>query len=164
MMIVTIQRIPFSPTGSLKVYDENKNLLYKVKGKFLSIRKKKKICDMNKDIIYRVQNKFFNFFSHSAYIFDANKNKIAKVNNKFFDVKNNYILEECQDEIMIEGQFFGRTSRILKNGEEIGTVTKKMGFLESQFILEANQDDIPLLVAIVVAVNNIATRKRKQTT
>ncbi len=145
---------------SSTVVDENKNPLFKVKGKIFSITRKKKIKDMSGKTLYTVRNKWLNFFSHKAFIYDENKVKIATVKDKWINVKKEYFIEGMGDEIKIEGKFFSLTCQILKNGETIGTIRRKLDMWVDSFELEANEKDIPFLIALVIAIDNITDKKQ----
>lgn len=101
------------------------------------------------------------FFVRKAYIYDVEKNKVATVKDKWFNVKNEYFITGYKDEIKIEGKFFGLTSRILKNNETVGTIRRQITFYNDAFELEANEEDIPFLIALVIALDNIVDKKRK---
>lgn len=161
-MKVLIRNKFFSLTGSSKVLNENKEPLYNVKGKFLSIRKKKRVCDLDGKVLFKVQNKFFNLFSHSAFILDADGKRVARVTRKLFDVKGNYVVEDCEDEILVEGKFFGLSSKIIKNGAQVGSITRDVTLFEDHFTLEGEPQDIPFLIALVIAIDNISDKKSKQ--
>ena len=144
---------------SSTVVDENKNPLFKVKGKIFSITRKKKIKDMSGKTLYTVRNKWLNFFSHKAFIYDENKVKIATVKDKWINVKREYFIEGMGDEIKIEGGFFSLSCQILKNGEVIGTIRRKIDMWVDSFELEADEKDIPFLIALVIAIDNIVDKK-----
>ena len=48
--------------GSSEVLNENKEPIYKVKGKVFSITHKKYICDMEDNRLFMVRNKYWHFF------------------------------------------------------------------------------------------------------
>ena len=56
--------------------------------------------------------------------------------------------------------FFGLTTQILKNGEVIGTIRRQITFINDAFELEANEQDMPFLIALVIAIDNITDKKR----
>lgn len=161
-MKVLIRNKAISFGGASRVLNEDKELIYNVKGKFLSLRRKKRICDLGGNVLYRVQNKLFSIMDHSAYIMDADKHKIARVSRKLFDVKGNYIIRDCADEIMVEGHFFGNESKIFKNGQVIGTVRRDVNLIADHFTLEADEENIPFLIALVIAIDNISDKKSRQ--
>lgn len=109
--------------------------------------------------LFKIRNKWFNFFVHKAYIYDENKKKIATVKDKLFNVNQEYFVMGYKDEIKIQGKFFGLTTQILKNGEVIGTIRRQITFVNDAFELEANEEDIPFLIALVIAIDNITDKK-----
>ncbi len=161
-MKVYIKNKFMSLGGSSTVVDENKQPIYKVKGKIISITKKKKIKDMSGKTLFTVRNKWLNFFTHKAFIYDENKKKIATVKDKWINVKQEYFIEGLGDEIKIEGGFFSLTCEILKNGAVIGIIRRKIDFLVDSFELEADEKDIPFLIALVIAIDNIVDNRHRQ--
>lgn len=156
-MKVYIENKVLSLRGSSSVKDENKNDVYFVKGKLISPTHKKLIMDKDKKVLYIVRNKWFNFFSRSAYIYDGEKTKVAKVKNPPFT--NRYVVQGYKDEIEVKGDFFAVNSSIIRNGETMGTIKKDFTFLYDSFQLEASEEDLPLMVALVIAVDNIMDKR-----
>lgn len=160
-MKVYIKNKIISWGGGSAVLDENKNEIYKVKGKVFSPTRKKRVCDMQGNVLYTVRNKWFNWFVHSAYVYDANKNKIARVKDKFFNIKPEFFVTGYQDEIKVEGSFLSFKSSIIRNGEVIGTIRRQAFTILDSFELEAKEEDIPFLIALVIAIDNIVDKMRK---
>ncbi len=156
-MQVFIKNKFLSLTGASVVLDADKKPVYKVKGKMkcFSPTKKKKIYDMEGNLKYIVRNKYWNFFSRRAFIFDANKQKVGTLRDKYVNVNGEYFLEDNPDEIKIQGKAFKMDSKILRNGEVIGTVSRNIVALDDAFMLEAEEADIPFLIAIIIAMDNI---------
>ena len=158
-MKVYIKNIVFSLGQGSSVVDENKNALFDVKGRAISITRKKFLYDANGQLLYSIRNKWINFFVHKAYIYDASGSKIATVKDKWFNVNQEYFVMGYKDEIKIQGKFFGLTSQILRNGNVIGTVRRQITFIADAFELEADERDIPFLIALVVALDNIHDKR-----
>lgn len=112
--------------------------------------------------LFKIRNKWFNFFVHKAYIYDENKKEIATVKDKWFNTKGKYFVLGYKDEIKIQDNFFGLTSQILKNGEVVGTIRRQVAIIADSFELEANEEDMPFLVALVIAIDNITDKKYKK--
>lgn len=159
-MKVYIKNKFWSWGGGSSVVNENKEPVFQVKGKVFSITRKKYLCDLDGNRLYTIRNKWFNWFIHKAFIYDSDNNKIATVKDKWFNIKNEYFIEDYKDEIKIDGQFFSLSSTILKNGEPIGTIRRKLTFINDAFELEANEQDMPFLIALVIAIDNITDKKR----
>ena len=159
-MKVYIKNKFWSIGGGSSVVNENKEDVFKVKGRVFSITRVKYVCDLEGNRLFKVRNKWFNWFIHKAYIYDSNKHKIATVKDKWFNVNQEYFVMGYKDEIKIQGKFFGLTSQILKNGEVIGTIRRQITFINDAFELEANEQDMPFLIALVIAIDNITDKKR----
>ena len=136
----------FGLDRNCSVVNENKEPVFKVKGRIFSITRVKYVCDMQGNRLFKIRNKWFNWFIHKAYIYDANKTKIATVKDKYFTVKNEFFVEGYKDEIKIDGKFFSFHSKILRNGEVMGTIDRKF---------------TPFLIALVIAMDNICDKRTK---
>lgn len=158
-MRVYIKNKLWSLGGGSAVVNENKEDVFKVEGRVFSITHVKYVCDKEGNRLYKIRNKWLNWFVHRAYIYDSNKNKIATVKDKWFNVKQEYFILGYKDEIKIQGSFWGQTTQILKNGEVVGTIRRQATFIADAFELEANEEDMPFLVAIVIAIDNITDKK-----
>ena len=95
-------------------------------------------------------------------MFNAEGEKIARVKNKFFSFKDNFIIEGYKDEIKIERTGWLSPSKIERNGEVIGTITKQITIATDCYELDANEQDIPFLVALVIAIDNIQDNKKRK--
>lgn len=160
-MKVYIKNKFWSIGGSSSVVGENRADVFKVKGRALSVTRVKYVCDAEGKKLFKVRNKWFNWFVHKAYIYDADGNIIAKVKDKWFNVNQEYFVLGYKDEIKIQGKFFGLSSQILRNGGVIGTIRRQITFINDAFELEANEEDIPFLIALVIAIDNITDKKYK---
>ncbi len=150
----------FNLAGSSKVLDENGKDVLKVKGKTFSIRKKKRICDLSGKVLYRVQNKFWNWLLPSCYIFSSDGERIGKLVNK---IKGDarYVLEDFADEITIDGEFMSSLLTVKRKGNVIGTIKMDFTIINDKFEVEGDEKDIPFLVALTIAIDNIRDKARK---
>ena len=160
-MKVYIKNKFWSLGGGSTVVDENKNPVFQVKGKVFSITRKKYLCDMEGNKLFKIRNKWFNWFIHKAYIYDSNNNKIATVKDKWFNYKQDYFVAGYKDEIKINGKFFSLTTQILRNGEVVGTIRRQINLILDSFELEASEEDMPFMIALVIAIDNITDKKYK---
>lgn len=152
-MRVIIKNKFFSVGGSSSVKDESGQDVFFVKGRALSPTHVKWVCDRNKRKLFKVRNKWFNFFSHKAYVYE-NGAKIARVKHPPFGGKK-FIIEGYKDEILIDGEYFSTLSTITKNGTPIGTINRQFTVVNDTFSLEADEVDMPFLIALVIAIDNI---------
>ena len=147
-----------SINGASEVFDEQGNVVLKVKGKFFTATNKKFVCDLEGNKLYTVRNKFWKFLLHSCYIIDSkSKTKLLRIKQKFFS--RSYNLPINHFGLEMEG-VWGEGIHIRKDGKDIGLFHTKFDFL-SVFIRDAYELEVyddnyaSLLVAIVIAFDNI---------
>ena len=155
-MKVIIKNKFFSLGGSSSVKDENGVDVAYVKGRFMSPTRVKWVCDKDKNKLYKVRNKWFNFISYRAYVYEG-ETKIAKVKHPPFSGKK-FIVEGYEDEILIGGDFFSARSTITRNGVVVGTIIREFAVVADSFILEADEKDMPFMIALVIAIDNIVDK------
>ena len=159
-MKLFIKNKVFTVGGASFVLNEAGEKVYTVKGKWFSPTKKKIVKDMEGETLYKVRNKWFNFFFNKAYIYDAENEKVAKVTN---DGLLGLKIVDYPDNIVVKRGFKWKRE-IYKNGECIGSVARNADFFRDAFTLEINDnEDIPFFVALVIAIDNIRDKDRKQT-
>lgn len=159
-MKVTIKNNFLSLRGSSSVKNEKGEDIFFVKGKFLSPTSVKWVCDKNKNKLFKVRNKWFNFINERVYIYEGN-NKIAQVKHPPFSGKK-FILEGYKDEILVNGDFFSFKYNITRNGKPVGTITREFTMVNDTFTLEAEEEDIPFMIALVIAIDNIYDKISKR--
>lgn len=156
MITLVIKNKMFSIRGNSTVKDEEGNDRYIVKGSVISFTKKKRVYDTDGKLLYTIKNKLIRWFMNSCYVYDAEGNKIARIKQKFKLFKKEFVLTGYADEIEIKGDFIQHCLEVYKNGEKIGEVGKKFLALVDSFRLDCYNDaDAPLLVALVIAIDNI---------
>ncbi len=158
-MKVYIKNKFWSAGGDSSVVDETGTAVFKVKGKVFSPTRVKYVCDVKGNKIYKIRNKWLNWFVHKAFISDADKNRVATVKDKWLNVNNEYFIQDYKDEIKIEGKFFSLSSCILKNGEVIGRIKRQITVINDAFELEADEENLPFLIALIIAIDNITDKR-----
>ena len=145
--------------GSSVVQDVNGNDVFKVKGKVFSFTRKKTLTDLDDNVKYVVRNKFWRLFTYRAFVLDAEGNTKATVKRKIFSFHDRYFVTSPMGDMEIIGNIFQFNYRIMLGGREIGHVARKISMRDS-FVLTVNDDcDPALMVALVIAVDNITDRK-----
>ena len=149
--------------GSSKVEDEHGKPLYNVKGKAFSWTKKKKLKDLKGNVLYRIRNKWPTWLLHSAFICDVDGNKLLKVKQNL-RFTTPYVVQECSDDIQING--YPLTGmQIVRNGEYIGTITKKFWSLRDYFELDLPDGQDPaFMIALTIAIDNIQDKSERSAT
>lgn len=148
---------------SLKGSSEVKTLdgkdLYKVKGKFFSVTRKKFLQTLDGELIYTIRNKYWSFFNKKAYVLNPDGSVAALLNRKYFSVHDRYRINSKYGELEIIGNILCFNYKILSNGVEIGHVARKISMRDSFVLTISENADVAFYIALVVAIDNITDRR-----
>ena len=157
-MKVYIKNKLFSLSGKSFVTDANGNPVYNVKGKVFSPTRLKQICALDGTPLYRVRNRYFNFIVHSSFIQTPDKQRVAKVKEKVFSV--NFDIEMDGASYRVEGKWFSPQANIVRDGQVVGIIRRQFTVVRDSFELEANENDMPFMIALVIAIDNICDKHK----
>lgn len=154
----------FGLTGASSVKDENGNDVFFVKGSLggkIANTFKKTICDANKKPLFIVKNKILNHV-YSVDILNPNKELILNIKQKLFNLSS-FEVEGTKEKMTITRSSKPDTIWEIKVGSKLvgRTIRGKMTFLDSFTLEVIDKDDAALLVAIIIAIDNINDKKRK---
>lgn len=154
----------FGLTGSSSVKDENGNDVFFVKGSLggkISQTFKKTVCDLNKKPLFIVKNKIISHV-YSADILDKNKELVLKIKQKLLNFSS-FEVEGTKENMTITRSSKPDTIWEIKLGSKLvgRTIRGKMSILDSFTLEVIDKDDAALLVAIIIAIDNINDKKRK---
>ena len=160
-MRVFIKNKLVSLGGSSEVLNENEEPVFKVKGKIFTFTKKKKMYDMQGKLLYTIRNKYWTFLCHKTMVIDAEGNKVATIKKSKWSFNRKHEILDTENEMSIDGKFFSRESRIIKNGKPVATITREITLVRDAFMLEADEKDIAFYTALVIAFDNLNDKKLK---
>lgn len=161
-MKVYIRNKIISLGGSSEVLNEKKETIFKVKGKFLSFTKKKKMYDMEGKLLYTIRNKYWTGIYNQTFIYDENGDKVATIRKRKRRLNSDFEIIDTDDEMSIDGQFFGVVSKIMRNGNPVANIVREFSIMKDMFTLEADEKDIPFFTALVIGFDNIKDNISKQ--
>ena len=152
----------FSFGGGSSVTDEAGNPVFRVNGRWPSPTKKKIICDIKGNKLFTVRNKYWRWWTYRTFVFDAEGNRVATIKKHKYNLSSNWTIEDSVDSLRIEGKFFSPRCQILRNEQVIGTITRKFTIVNDTYELEGDEKDIPFLLALCVAFDNITDDRKGQ--
>lgn len=163
-MKVYIKNKLLSLSGKSDVVDVNGNPVYNVKGRVISPTRVKRVCDLAGNRLYKVRNRFFNIIVHSSFIYDENGKKIAKVKSKLFSP--DFDIKMYDDSSMhVDGKWFSLSATIVKNDVPVAIVRRQFDqvrdLFRDAFELETGEKDMPFMIALVIAIDNICDNRSK---
>lgn len=163
-MKYTVKNKAISLNGGSIVYNEKHEIVFKVSGNFIKNifgLHTKKIKDKDGKKLFVVRNKFWHKpFFRSAIIY-ANGKKIATVTNSHL-IKNGYEVIGATEPITVEGT--GWNLDIKLGNKIIGKIepSKEINF-NNTYVFEAkDKEDVPFLVAMLIAIDNIHDAHRNR--
>lgn len=146
--------------GSKVFYEDGKTKAFEVKGKVFSITRKKFIQDLEGNTLYMVRNKYWTFLVKKAFICDAEGKILATVSRKI-SIKSKFSVEGEGCKMDISGDFLGFNYDILKDGQKIAHVHRKLWALNDAFEADIEDDkDAALVTALVIAIDNISDHEQ----
>ena len=163
-MKYTVKNKAISLNGGSIVYNEKHEIVFKVSGNFIKNifgLHTKKIKDKDGKKLFVVRNKFWHKpFFRSAIIY-ANGKKIATVTNSHL-IKNGYEVIGATEPITVEGT--GWNLDIKLGNKIIGKIepSKEINFNNTYVFETKDQEDVPFLVAMLIAIDNIHDAHRNR--
>ena len=161
-MHITIQNTNLVRGNSI-VKNEAEEDIYFVKGKLkiFSPTRKKFINDAQGNTLYTIRNKWFRFLFNSAIIKDSQGNKMKLKTKMSF--KTFYTLTGAGYNYTVGKNPDGYGVAIFKDEQVIATFNKYgSGFVNDRYNVDcANEKDVAMVVAIVIAVDNISDKNKK---
>lgn len=154
-MKVYIKNKLISLGGSSTVVNEQEQPVFTVKGKIVSPTKKKFLLDMEGNALYKIRNRFWNMFAYKTFIYDADGNRVATIKKGKFSFSGKFEIEDSVDSMSIDGKVFSSTSKVMRNNEPVATILRDFTIISDAFTLEANEEDLPFMVALVIAFDNL---------
>ena len=121
------------------VTDENQNLLYQVKGKFMSLHNKLELTNKDGDLLYQSKKKLLRILPKYS-IFDKSGQEVASIVSKF-SFKPKFNLSILRNEQTVEGSIFAHSFSILDNKGIVASISKKIISWGDTYEIEIYEDE-----------------------
>ena len=147
----------FSIHRKFYIKDEEKNDVYEISSKVISIGDKTTIKDMKgKEISYIKQNLLHLTSNYSVYI---NEKLTCTISKKLQLFKNDYVIDNGYK---IDGSIMMLNFSIYNKADEIiGSIKRRFISIGDKYeIYIKNEKDIPLVLSIIVAITNDVNRNQ----
>lgn len=146
-----IKQKVFSFKDTFTVKDEEQNNVYQVKGKMFSLSNKIEFMNMDDVVLLQAHKKIFSFLP-KYFIYDQFEQPLAEVQKKL-SFKPMFVVEAMNEQLEVEGSLFGHTFSVMKHGDIIASIQKKvMSFGDSYEIdiLDDTNKELYLFLVIVI--------------
>lgn len=145
----------FSLRDSFNVYDENQKPVYRVTGKFISLRNKIEFMDHEGKLLYCSDKKILSILPQ-YFIYDPTGQQVVSVKKKF-SIKPKFHVNIFGEEAKINGSFWQYNFEIETKNGIVATIRKKIiSFGDSYEIdIADNEKNFELLLYLVIVIDQV---------
>lgn len=149
-----IKQKVFSLKDNFDVFDEQQNPVYKVSGKFFSMKNKMELSNLNGDVLLSSEKKVFSF-RPTYFIFDQHGTQIAKVKQKF-SLRPKFEVNIYNQAAEISGNFFQRTFDVNVPGGVAASIRKKVFSFGDSYEIEINDtENTEIYLYLVIVIDQV---------
>lgn len=160
-----INQRAFSWTSQFSIMNEQLEEVFRIEGEFMSFRNKLHLLDQSgREILYTEKEIFTMLPRYTIYQLDGTP--LAHINQKWSFFKPIFEVQEGGDTLQVEGDFFGHSFIIYKNGHQIASIEKEYWTIGDKYMIDIgdeNKDLLYLFIVIVVDQAAEAARRRRST-
>ena len=146
-MILLLKQKVFSWFDSYNIYDENENVIYKIKGEF-SWGHLLRIYDESDTEVGLLKQKVFTLFPKFTLRI---KDKEYLLNKEFTFLKEVFSIDDL--DVEVKGDFWGWNYEIKKRDELIARISKKLSYTDVYEINIKNEKNSVLVLLIVLSID-----------
>ena len=154
-----IKQKVFTLKDKFNITDENQNLLYQVKGKFMSITNKLELQNTNGDTLMRSHRKVFTFMP-KYYIYDKHNQEVATI-KRLFALRPKFYLSVLRKDLMVEGSLFAHSFTISDDEKVLASITKKIISWGDTYEIDiAEEENVELFLFVVIVLDQVIHERR----
>lgn len=149
----------FSIGDDFNILDEDKNKVFKVDGKIVSIRKKLYFEDCEGNIIFKIKKKLIHL--KDTYIIEKDGETFATIKKDLINIiSDKFEVESPYGTIIVKGNFIDYNYNFKLDKTEIATVSKKLISIRDKYIIDVKDfKDHTLILATAVVIDMISHNK-----
>ncbi len=156
-----IKQKVFSFKDQFKVTDENQKELYQVKGKFMSLSNKLELLNRDGSQVLNSNRKIFSFMP-TYFIYDPHGEQLAEIKKKI-GIRPKFIIKVQEDDLSVEGSLFGHSFGVVKDGNEVASISKKvMSFGDNYEIEILDERNKELYLFLVIIIDQVLHENKKR--
>jgi len=154
-----IKQKVFSFKDQFKVMDEEQNMIYQIKGKFMSIKNKLELQDKNGEVLLRSNRKVFTFLP-KYFIYNLRNEEVATI-KRLFSIRPKFDLSIMRRELTVDGSLFAHSFNIFDNGQVVASIQKKIISWGDTYEIEIfEKDDIELFLFVVIVLDQVIHERK----
>ncbi|MEX1376078.1 MAG: LURP-one-related family protein [Eubacteriales bacterium] len=153
-MRVSIKQKIFSFGDKFSVNAEDGTPIIFVEGKVFTVGNKLNVYDANGDELFYIEQKLFKLLPEYR-IFSGGQ-EVAFLKREFTILKPKINITSTYGNFSIEGNFIGYNFNIFKDGNVVGTVSKKFVAFSDTYTLDIfGEENVPFLITLTIVIDQI---------
>jgi len=155
-----IKQKVFSLKDKFTIMDEAQNVIYEVKGKFMSIKNKLELADKDGVTLLRSERKVFSFMP-TYYIYDSRNQELAMV-KRIFGFKPKFNLRVLHNDYYVDGSFYGHSFGVYDNRNNlVASISKKyISWGDTYEIDVQDENNLEVLLFMVIIIDQVVHEKK----
>ncbi|MDO5062064.1 MAG: LURP-one-related family protein [Peptostreptococcaceae bacterium] len=155
-----IQQKVFKITDHYPITDEAGNAVYQVDQDFQLIGKTVHVTDPSGRHLFTVKRELLTFLPR--FVVEFADGNVLKLQSKLAFFRQVIEVQPTSVGITIEGDFFSKNFDVLRNGQLIGRINRKLFSIGDKFAIEvADESNEELFIAVMIAVDSIIDAQQK---
>jgi len=157
-----IKQKVFSFKDQFRIMDETQNVLYEIKGKFMSIKNKLELTNQQGEMLLRSERKVLTLMP-KYYIFDARDQEIALI-KRIFGFKPRFDLNILNRDYFVDGSLFGHSFGIYDDNKNlVASISKKIISWGDTYEIDIqDEENVELFLFVVIIIDQVVHEKRNR--
>ena len=147
--------------GGSDVTDISGNPVYKVKGRVLSIGRRKIMCDLEGNTLFRHPQPLGSTPSATRPTSRTRRATGSPPCTARRSTSPVFMRTPKKGQYTVQGKFFALSSTILRDGVPVAILERQFTVVADAFSLEAPPEDMPFMTALVIALDNLCDNRSK---
>lgn len=160
-MIFYIKQKVLSIKDKFDVYDEQQNLEYQVKGRFMSISNKLELLDLSGEKVLSAHRKVLSFLP-TYYVYDLFNDEIATIKKKF-SFRPKFDISALGKNLFVDGSLFGHSFTISDETGVIASIEKRIISWGDTYEIEIlDEENKELFLFVVIIIDQVIHERRNR--
>jgi uncharacterized protein YxjI len=157
-----IKQKVFTFKDQFSIMDEQQNVKYQIKGKFLSLRNKLVLIDHKGLALLRAERKLFRFLP-KYFVYDTKNQVIAEV-KRIFSLRPKFDLRIPHKDYHVDGSFFAHSFNIYDNTNNlVASISKKIISWGDTYEIEIIEEEkLELLLFLVIIIDQVVHERHNR--
>jgi uncharacterized protein YxjI len=141
--------------------NEQMEEIFRIEGEFMSLKNRLHLQDPSgKEILY-TEKEIFTMLPRYT-IYQTNGKPLATIKQKFSLFKPAFIVHEDGNLLHVEGDFWGHSFTVNKNGHRIASITKEFFTIGDKYMIDVGDEEKDLLYLLIVIVIDQAAESARR--